>query len=201
VKIVVEILTDRRYTYEEWLELDTGDVRTELIDGYLYKHVYTEVIDGEVYSFSAPNLFHQRISGELFAHFRDYLKGKACEVFATINVKLEQDTLFIPDLVVVCDKNKLDIKGCNGTPDLVIEILSPSTSRHDRITKLKVYRKAGVKEYWIVYPEEQYIDVYILINDMYTINTYDRNETIPVSIFPGFEINIKDIFQEQEIDN
>jgi len=198
---MIEILTDRRYTYEEWLELDTGDVRTELIDGYLYKHVYTELIDGEVYSFSAPNLFHQRISGELFAQFRDYLKGKTCEILATINVKLEQDTLFIPDLVVVCDKNKLDIKGCNGTPDLVIEILSPSTSRHDKITKLKAYRKAEVKEYWIVYPEECIVEVHILVNDMYTINRYakDEDETIPVSTFPGFEININDIFQEQEV--
>ena len=189
-------LLERRYTYEEWLELDTGDVRTELIDGYLYPlHMQTEVINGEVYSFSAPSLSHQDISGELFFRFKQYLRGKSCRVFSTINVRLEDNVLFIPDLAVVCDKDKLSEKGCSGAPDLIIEILSPSTSRHDKITKLKAYRKAGVKEYWIVNPEEQYIDVHILVNDMYTINRYDDEDSVPVNILFDFEISIKDIFQ------
>jgi len=181
------ILTDRRYTYEEWLELDTGDVRTELVDGY-------------VYAFASPSLFHQTISGELYAQFSQYLRGKTCRAFQAVDVKLEKSTIFVPDLIIVCDSNKLSNRECNGAPDLIIEILSPSTSRYDRITKLKAYRKAGVKEYWIIYPEEQSVEVHILVNDMYIVNRYAEDENVPVSVLTGFEINTKEIFYEQEIE-
>jgi len=188
-------LLERRYTYEEWLELDTGDVRTELVNGYLYPlHVQTEIVNGEVYSFSAASLSHQIISRKLTVQFDIYLQGRTCQVFPTINVRLEDDVLFIPDLVVVCDKNKLSEKGCKGAPDLIIEILSPSTSRHDRITKQKAYRRAGVKEYWIVYPEEHSIETHILVNDMYSITRYTEG-TIPVSVLDDFTVDLSSIFE------
>jgi len=80
VKFMEAIFQDRRYTYEEWLELDTGNVRTELVDGY-------------VYALASPSLFHQSISGELYVQFRQYLQGKTCRVFQAVDVKLEKTQL------------------------------------------------------------------------------------------------------------
>jgi len=176
------------YTYEEWLEMERPDGvwRMELIDGMLY-------------SMAAPSTVHQRISMDLSRQFSTYLLGKTCEVFAGLAVKLAKNTVYEPDLSVVCDKSKLDERGCNGAPDLIIEILSPSNSRHDRIVKRKAYRKAGVKEYWIVYPDERSVEIHILVNDMYTINVYTEEDgLIPVSVLPGFEIDLITLFPNEE---
>ena len=118
-----------------------------------------------------PSRTHQEISGALFAQLYNFLDGKKCRVYAApFAVRLferdgeapeDVDTMVEPDLSVVCDSNKLDKHGCKGAPDLVIEILSPSTRRHDRLIKIGLYQRAGVREYWIVDPENKAVQVFL----------------------------------------
>jgi len=130
-----------------------------------------ELIDGTAYDMSpAPGVEHQRISMELSRQISLYLKGKPCQVFsAPFDVKFSEssnasdnycDTVVQPDLLVVCDKTKLDARGCNGAPDLIIEILSPSTAVKDLKIKFSLYERYGVKEYWMVHPAEQTLLIY-----------------------------------------
>ena len=122
-----------------------------------------ELIDGEAYMMATPSAVHQEILMELARQLANFLEGKSCKVYpAPFGVRLfegenhkpeDVDTVVEPDISVVCDKNKIDQRGCKGAPDFVIEIISPSTRRHDRFVKLNLYQRAGVREYWIVDPE------------------------------------------------
>ncbi|MDR1618206.1 MAG: Uma2 family endonuclease, partial [Treponema sp.] len=116
------------YTYADFLDWDEGE--------------RCEIIDGEAYMMSAPSRIHQRISMALSAMLYNYLEGKTCEVYpAPFAVRLfpaedlSDDTVVEPDISVVCDPSKLDDRGCNGAPDFIIEIISPSTARYDRLVK------------------------------------------------------------------
>jgi Uma2 family endonuclease len=102
-----------------------------------------------------------------------------------------------PDLVVVCDPGKLDDYGCKGAPDLVIEILSPSTRRHDRVVKLDLYQRAGVREYWIVNPDEKTVQV-MLLKDGYLlpVEDYSREDTASVNILEDCTIELSKVFTE-----
>ncbi|MDR1948303.1 MAG: Uma2 family endonuclease [Spirochaetaceae bacterium] len=175
------------YTYADYLTWE-GSERYELIDG-------------EAYMMALPSRIHQEISGSLYYALRSYLEGKPCKVYAApfavrLNPAEDQsdDTVLEPDIVVVCDPSKLDDRGCNGAPDLVIEILSPSNTRHDRLVKFNKYRQAGVREYWIVGPEEKIVTVYVLKNGEYTAFNYDDTGTAPVTVLPECEIDLKTIF-------
>jgi Uma2 family endonuclease len=90
----------------------------------------------------------------------------------------------------------MDDKGYKGAPDLVVEVLSPSTAKHDRITKLNLYRQAGVREYWVVDPDTKTVQVCILKDGLYFILGYTDAETVPVSVLPGCEINLADVFAQ-----
>ena len=161
-----------------------------------------ELIDGVPYAMAAPNTRHQRISMNLSREFSVFLKDKNCEVFAApFDVRLYADkdddatnTIVQPDLIVVCDPNKIDEKGCKGAPDLVVEILSPSNSERDRTVKFQKYQTAGVPEVWFVDPDNKNIQVFISIDGKYDINLYGKEDALPVGILPGFKINLKDIF-------
>ena len=128
------------------------------------------MIDGIPYDMSpAPSRAHQKISGELFKQIAVYLTGKTCEVYAApFDVRLpksdEEDarieTVVQPDLAVVCDPKKLDEPGCKGAPDWTIEILSPRTATKDIQIKLSLYERVGVREYWLVDPENRTVQVY-----------------------------------------
>ena len=120
-----------------------------------------EIIDGEVFMMAPPpSRVHQEISFEICRQLGNYLEGKRCKAYpAPFAVRLfekdgdnpeDVDTMVEPDISIVCDRNKLDKHGCKGAPDMVVEILSPSTQRHDRLVKLGLYQRAGVREYWIV---------------------------------------------------
>jgi Uma2 family endonuclease len=172
-----------------------------------------EIINGVVYAMSPPLTIHQRILMKLANKLANYLEGKTCEVFpAPFGVRLfpkedqSDDTVLEPDVVVVCDPSKIDERGCNGAPDLVIEILSPSTSSHDRVRKFNLYLEAGVREYWIVDPDAKAIQVHILESGRYVSSAYGRrdpddtgedryvSDIAPFATLPGLSIDLKTIF-------
>jgi Uma2 family endonuclease len=150
----------------------------------------------------APSRTHQGVSGNLHGQLFNFLKGKFCKVYAApFDVRLdadkEDDTVVQPDITVVCDKSKLDDKGCKGAPDMVIEIISASSARMDRLIKLRLYRRAGVREYWIIDPETKTAQVYLLENGKYVVNAYDNTDAVPVHVLEGCTINLKEVFEEE----
>ena len=159
-----------------------------------------ELIDGVIYMMSPPSQAHQEISGGLHNQLYNFLKGKPCKVFAApfavrLNAAAGDDTVLEPDLFVVCDMSKLDGKACNGAPDMIIEILSPSTSRKDRITKFNKYLEAGVREYWIVDPSDKSASVHVLENGKYVTSNYDDTGAVDVHVLKGCRIDLKDVFE------
>lgn len=167
-----------------------------------------ELIDGEaVLMAPAPTTAHQLISGELFGQLHSYLKGKKCKVIsAPFDVRLfEQDgdspedidTVVDPDISIVCDPSKLDEHGCKGAPDMVVEILSPSTQRHDRLVKLGLYQRAGVREYWIVSPEERTVQVFLYKDgSLLPHEVYSREDVAKVNVLDGCFIELSKVFSE-----
>lgn len=162
---------DTKYNYQDLLNWN-GPERYELIEG-------VPVL------LASPSRVHQEILTELVRQIANYLDGKSCRVYpAPFSVRLfasQEDsnddvtTVVEPDISVICDPGKLDDFGCVGAPDLVLEILSPSTARYDRLEKLRLYQQAGVKEYWIVNPADQSVLVLLLddsgqyrIHEVYT---------------------------------
>lgn len=160
----------------------------------LPKDIRIEVIDGVVYDMASPSQIHQELLSEILFSIKNYLRtgDKKCKVFpAPFDVKLHDEPLTIvqPDILVVCDKNKLDGKRTNGAPDWVIEIVSPSSTNHDYLRKLSLYSSAGVREYWIVNPMEQNITVYDLDNEHLIFRTYTFRDEVPVSLYGDFAID------------
>ncbi|MCL1822683.1 MAG: Uma2 family endonuclease [Oscillospiraceae bacterium] len=181
------ISKDKRYTYADYLTWD-DDVRYELIDGVPYM-------------MSSPSRIHQEILGILHVRLFNFLEGKPCRVFISpLDVRLNankeksDNSIVQPDLLVVCDKSKVDVQSINGAPDFVIEVLSPSTASYDFIVKLNKYIQAGVREFWIVDPVTETVQVHIIENNNHIINTYEKHETVPVHILDGCIIDLKDVF-------
>lgn len=182
------------YTYRDYLTWDEG--RYELIDGTIFDMT------------PAPSRRHQEIIDELHAQFRENLRGKGCRAyFAPFDVRLPRDgetaentkNVVQPDIVVVCDKNKLDDAGCKGAPDLIVEVVSPSTIKRDTKDKLLLYQKVGVREYWIVYPQEEIIMVYTLMDGKYgTPETYVKGDEILVGITGEVKVNVANVFAKYE---
>jgi len=160
-----------------------------------------ELIDGVAYAMSAPNTEHQKISMFLSGEFYSFLKGKTCQPFAApFDVRLfyeedESDNVVVqPDLVVVCDPEKLAPEGCRGAPNLVIEILSPSNSAIEMNRKLNIYREAGVQECWIIDPEEKQVNVYCLKNNRYVSHILRDGDVLKSEQFAGLEILLDGLF-------
>ncbi|MFH1097800.1 MAG: Uma2 family endonuclease [Candidatus Desantisbacteria bacterium] len=164
-----------------------------------------ELIDGIAYDMSpAPLRRHQGIVGELYRQIATYLLDKSCQVYvAPFDVRLpefdeadeEIETVVQPDIVVVCDENKLDDKGCKGAPDIVIEILSPYTAKKDLVTKYHLYEKHKVKQYWVFDPETKEVAVFKLKDDKYgKPEEYKKEDKIQVDIFKDLEIDLSTIF-------
>ncbi|GHV39889.1 hypothetical protein AGMMS49546_12730 [Spirochaetia bacterium] len=184
---------NQHYTYADVLEWNE-DFRAE-------------IIDGKIYMMSPPVRAHQGILMELAFQLRSFLTGKPCKVYPSpFGVRLfpkedlSDDTLVEPDIVVVCDSSKLDKRGCNGAPDLIIEIISPSNTQHDRIYKFRKYLQAGVREYWIVDPQDKTVQVHILNTGAYHTTVYDKGDEAPVSVLPGCIIKLQDVFAEADPD-
>lgn len=177
---------NEHYTYTDYCAWDDGK-RWELIDGVAFEMQ------------SAPSTLHQEVLIELAYQLKVFLKGKPCRLFpAPFDVRLNaddgDDTVVQPDLAVICDDSKIDEKGCKGAPDFIIEIISPSSARHDRWTKYNLYRNTGVKEYWIVDPTAKTVTVNILGGDGYIEKTYGGANAVNVGVLPGCQINLQDIF-------
>ena len=187
-------LKKSRYTFADYLTWDEGE--------------HIEIINGGAFMMATLSRIHQRISGELFRQLADYLEGKNCEVYpAPFGARLfEQsedrpediDTVVEPDISVVCDQSKLDKHGCKGAPDLIIEILSPSSLRHDRLVKLNLYQRAGVREYWIVDPENRSVMVFLPDNNglFRLCEDYGREDVAKVNVLKGCFIELHKVFSE-----
>ena len=168
-------------------------------DTYTTDYIYSlpegeraELIDGKLYNMAPPSFSHQKISGELYAAIFNYIKSKKgeCEVVAApfaVFLNKDNKTYVEPDISVICDKNKLDDQGCNGAPDWIIEIVSPSSKRIDYFTKLFKYRTSGVCEYWIVDPSKNRITVY----NFETEDTfeYSFSDIVKAGIYEDFTID------------
>ncbi len=156
-----------------------------------------ELINGQIYNMAPPNTNHQRISFALARKISDYIDQKKgiCEVFpAPFAVFLNADdiTYVEPDISVICDKDKLDDKGCNGAPDWIIEIISPSTERMDYGIKLFKYRSAGVREYWIVNPRTRIVNVFDFEFEKESLQ-YSFDDHVPACIYEDLSICISDL--------
>ena len=124
-----------------------------------------ELINGKVVAMSPAASNHNRIAGDIYGIFWSYLRGKKCEPFGDGEaVYLTEVDHFIPDFMVVCDPDKVKSNGVHGAPDLVVEVLSPGTTKNDRGRKMDVYGQCGVREYWIVIPNEKTVEQYIQDN-------------------------------------
>lgn len=151
-----------------------------------------ELIDGRIYYMSPPNRRHQQILLSLSRSIADYIDRNAgsCEVdIAPFAVFLNKDdrNYVEPDISVICDRNKLTDRGCSGAPDWIIEIVSPGSRRMDYYTKLFKYRTAGVREYWIVDPEKNRIQVYNFESE--DTLEYTFTDSINSGIYTGFSID------------
>lgn len=168
-----------------------------------------EIISGEAVMMASPSPEHQEISAELVRQLANFLEGKPCKVYpAPFDVRLFEsdndkpenvDTVVQPDISVVCvkdKKDKIDSRGCKGAPDLVIEILSPSTMRQDRLVKFNLYQQAGVREYWIVDPPSSSVQVFLPDSSgaFRIVEAYDKSGIARVNILEGCFIELSKVF-------
>jgi Uma2 family endonuclease len=167
-----------------------------------------ELIKGWVYKMSpAPRRIHQEIESNLQGIIWNKIKNNQCRVYSSpFDVRLyknkgksnnEIETVVQPDICVVCDLEKLDDRGCVGAPDLIVEILSPSTIKKDYTEKFNLYEENGVKEYWIANPEGRSLQIFHLENDKYVeLETYEEKEEVILSkLFRDLKIKMIDVFE------
>lgn len=137
-----------------------------------------EKIDGQIVVMSPrPAWNHASVAGNIYGIFFNYLDGKKCTpIMDGVDLYLDDDNWFIPDFMVVCDPDKIKSDGVHGAPDLVVEVLSPSTAKTDKTRKKEAYARAGVREYWLVSPTEKFIEIYynadgeFVLHDIYTLH-------------------------------
>ena len=179
------------YTYADYLKFEFEEM--------------VELIKGKIFRMSpAPRVFHQKVSTRIFGEFYNFFSNNHCQLFHAPtdvvlpipNKKKESATTVVqPDIVVVCDQSKVEELCIFGAPDLIVEILSPHTRKKDLQDKYEVYEEAGVREYWIVMPEERLLEVFVLENAKYRrIQTYTDTDMVPCTIFPGLEVDLNEVF-------
>ena len=171
---------EKYYTAEDYYNMPE-DIRAELING-------------EIVYMAAPSRIHQKILMELSTLINYYIKTKKgkCEVYPapfSVQLRKSEDIVIEPDISVICDKNKLNRRGCLGAPDWIIEIVSPSNPQHDYIDKLILYAKASVREYWIVDPQTQNIYVDTLEPEHFSVKVYTFHDTVKGGIYEDLFID------------
>ena len=179
------------YTYADYLDF-SYDYMVELIRGRIYEMT------------PAPSPNHQRVVGNLHLQIRSRLDENSCQVYlAPVDVILpiynpkkdSPNTVVQPDLCIICDPSKIQEAGCFGAPDLVIEVISPHTSKKDLNKKYEVYEEAGVREYWIVFPKEEIIETFVLQGSKFNRGeTFVKTDQINPAIFPDLTFSMQEIF-------
>ncbi|MDR0796121.1 MAG: Uma2 family endonuclease [Tannerella sp.] len=190
----------QRYSYADYLTW-TDD------------HQIREIIDGIVYSFSAPVLKHAQATAALFGRTWSHIANRKakCKIYtAPFDVRLPKNgetaddkiyNVVQPDICVICDPSKLDEKGCLGAPDLIVEVISPSTGKKDLDYKFHLYEKSGVNEYWVVYPNDKAVTVYLLqksgqYDDGTTYEVVYGTTKVPVQTLEGLIIDLEELFED-----
>jgi Uma2 family endonuclease len=185
----------KKYSYADYLKWQFED-RVELIKGWIYKVS------------PAPSRKHQKIEGVIFANIWNHFRNKNCEVYnSPFDVRLtknkgqtdlETETVVQPDIVVVCNTSILDDRGCKGAPDLVVEVLSQSTLKKDFNEKFNLYEENQIKEYWLVHPELQTVETYILKEHKYELNLrFEKAEGVITSPqFADFSLDCREVFKD-----
>lgn len=181
------------YTYADYLSWPESE-RVELIDGIPYLQ-------------AAPSRIHQKVLSELHRQVANFLVGKECEVYPApfhvvldleeeVEYEKDRQNVLEPDISIICDQTKLDDLGCKGNPDMVVEIISPSTVREDKIKKFNKYEQAGVKEYWIIEPQEKIVSVFTLQENQRfgRPDLYTDDDQVKVSIFNDLMIDLSMVF-------
>ncbi len=185
----------KRYTYADYLTWQFQE-RVELIKGWVYRMS------------PAPRRVHQEVEGNLYFEIRKFTNTQSCKIYQSpFDVRLiknrglknqEINTVVQPDICVICDMNKLDDAGCIGAPDLIVEILSDSTAKKDYNEKFNLYEENQVKEYWIVNPATQTIEVFSLAEGKYVslglFNEKEGTEKVGGNLFPDLQIELNSIF-------
>lgn len=186
-----------RYSYADYLKWDF-DVMVELIKGKIFKQAA-----------AAPKRNHQRISLVVTNELYNFLKGKPCQVYeAPFDVRLpvkskrneDIDTVVQPDICVICDPEKLDNAGCIGAPDLIVEILSPGNNRKELRNKYEVYEESGVREYWIIHPDEQTVLIYSLQEGKYQPSRlFTSGDIVESKCIKGFKLDLEEVFSDHPL--
>jgi len=187
-----ELDVNKVYTYADYFKWQFEE-RVELIKGRIFKMS------------PAPNRIHQKLSGDIYGQLWNFLRGNKCEVFsAPFDVRLPRKskddkdiiTVLQPDICVVCDLSKLDDRGCIGAPDIAVEILSPGNNAKELKNKYEVYEESGVKEYWVVSPQDNTFIMYTLINDKYDASRLMvTGDVVTSSVLAGFSLDLTELFE------
>ena len=172
-----------------------------------------ELIWGKIFRMSpAPARMHQRVSFRLSGRVFEILENLqgGCDGYsAPFDVRFPKEptqvqhpedlyTVVQPDLCVVCDLSKLDERGCLGAPDWIVEIISPSTAKKDLNDKFQLYESQGVREYWIVHPQDQTLNTFLLQEDRYVLTgLYGPGQQAPIGIFPGYHVDLNEVFEDE----
>ena len=182
------------YSYADYLTWPM-DLVVELIQGRLFKKAA-----------AAPNRIHQRVSLKLSVKLYQFLEGKTCQVYeAPFDVRFPKDSkedhrifdVVQPDICVVCDPSILDQRGCIGSPDLIVEILSPGNSKLELKQKFDLYESREVKEYWIIQPEHQTMTIYTWVNGTYLPSRlFTTGDVIESQVLKGFKLDLEEFFSD-----
>ena len=182
------------YSYADYLTWPM-DLVVELIQGRLFKKAA-----------AAPNRIHQRVSLKLSVKLYQFLEGKTCQVYeAPFDVRFPIDSkedhrifdVVQPDICVVCDPSILDQRGCIGSPDLIVEILSPGNSKLELKQKFDLYESREVKEYWIIQPEHQTMTIYTWVNGTYLPSRlFTTGDVIESQVVKGFKLDLEEFFSD-----
>ncbi|SEJ11503.1 Putative restriction endonuclease [Cyclobacterium xiamenense] len=183
-----------RYSYADYLTWQLEDM-VELIRGKVFRQAA-----------AAPRRIHQGLTVALVTRIHGFLKGGSCRVYtAPFDVRLpvssrkhaDIDTVVQPDLCVVCDPDKLDELGCVGAPDLIVEILSPGNNKKELQLKYEVYEATGVKEYWVIHPDERTLLIYTLEAGKYRPSRlFTLGDEVESQVLSGFVLDLEEVFGE-----
>ncbi len=183
---------DKLYTYKDYCSWDT-DEKYELFDGVAVMQ-------------ARPSVLHQDIEGALIEQLRHYLKSRKCRAYNEVEVLLPVNKdqkandvrkVFVPDIIVVCEPEKIKKQHCFGAPTVIMEIVSPSTIKNDVLLKLNIYQSAGVPEYWIVYPNEGSATVFLLKDGFYQMTAVYTKEDTEAKVFSleGCTLDMSRVFE------